>query len=98
MNSASFCQNNYQLPDSNAIWRVSWGTIDCFYNNWFADYQYLITGDSLINSINYHKIARSGLFTCLPPLSPVYGYMGAYRNSLNTNKVYFIPADSLNEQ
>ena len=95
--SSCFGQNYAKLPDSNAVWQVGWGNSGCFEYGWFADYQYQITGDTNINSLIYKKIDRSGSFDCPPPLLPVSGYMGAFRNNISTKQVFFIPRDSIDE-
>ena len=98
LTEVAICQNYYPLPESNVIWQVSWGESGCFEYGWFDNYQYSISGDTLINSINYHKIERSGYFECYAaPLNPFIGYLGAFRNDIENKKVWVVPRDSLNE-
>lgn len=95
---SAHCQDYYPLPESNVVWSMGWGESGCAQSGFYDDYQYLITGDTLIDSVTYQKIERSGSFHChAAPISPEIGYMGAFRNNVVTRKVFFIPRDSLTE-
>jgi len=48
----------HPFPDSNALWREYSGGYQC---SCCSDYQYFITGDTIINSFTYHKIKKSGV-------------------------------------
>jgi hypothetical protein len=93
----SLAQEYHPFPESNAMWRLQWGMSGCAFSNLYADYQYLIAGDTVISDLQYHKLQRSGSFNCAPPLQPWSGYMGAYRNDADDRRVWFVPADSTNE-
>ena len=97
LSSFGHTQVYHPFPESNAMWRCVWGASGCYDNNDYADYQYLITGDTTIGIHQYHKLERSGYFDCQPPLYPVTGYMGAFRNDIASRKVYYYPADSVSE-
>lgn len=90
----------HPFPDSNAVWRISWGEQSCFIGSLpQAEYRYLLETDTIINSVSYRKIKREiGLpFVCGPTYPPGIGYMGGLRQDIANRKVYFIPRDSLNE-
>lgn len=94
----AYSQTYYPLPDSNVIWKMNWGSSGCIWSNLFDNYQYQISGDTLINTLTYHKVDRSGDFDChAAPLYPEIGYMGAFRNDIENKLVYFVARDSLNE-
>ncbi|REJ82263.1 MAG: T9SS C-terminal target domain-containing protein [Bacteroidetes bacterium] len=95
---AGYCQAYHPLPDSNVVWRISWGTSGCLQSNLFDEYQYQVTGDTNINASIYQKVVRTGSFDChAAPILPESGYLGAYRNNLVTQQVFFVPKDSLYE-
>lgn len=95
----SQAQQYYPFPTSNAFWRVDWAGMPCFpppFDN-TGHYQYVITGDTVINALTYHKIIRSGYPGC--NAEPFMGTSpnGAFRNDTLNKKVFFISADSTNE-
>jgi len=98
-----FGQTYYAFPDSNAVWRVDWGTSTCLsFTLPDAQYQYVITGDTVIGPETYQKIERSGICTlcCMPPLTvahPDNRYMGALRQDTLLRHVYYLPSDSTTE-
>lgn len=67
------CQEYIHFPDSNAIWSEVFISQQPFYTE---TYQYGMIGDTLINSIIYHKIYR--LNDTIYPLNPGQ-YCGAIR-------------------
>lgn len=101
--SALFSQSSiyHAFPESNAVWRVNWGEQACFISGLAqAEYQYVQSGDTLINSVHYHQIHREmGLaFACGPYYPSGIGYMGGLRQDTSLKKVFFLPVDSLSEK
>jgi len=95
-------QEYFPLPDSNAIWRTNWSNNECTNLGLpLSQYQYLLTGDTIISSKEYVKIERTGFISSYcPPYSygrPQTGYQGAYRNDVAGKKVYYVFPDSANE-
>ena len=95
-------QEYFPMPDSNAIWRTNWSNSTCTNLGLpMSQYQYLLTGDTIISSKEYIKIARTGFISpYCPPYSygrPQTGYQGAYRNDIAGKKVYYVFPDSTNE-
>ena len=95
----SQAQQYYPFATSNAFWRVDWAGMPCYpppFDN-TGHYQYVITGDTVINALTYHKIIRSGYPGC--NAEPFMGTSpnGAFRNDTLNKKVFFISADSTNE-
>ncbi len=90
----------HPFPSTSAIWNVS------YQDYWFYDcreYSYSITGDTIINSITYHKIWKQGksmlmvdntpspIPLCTNQLTSTYSYYaGAIREVLPQKKIYFI--------
>jgi len=100
--SATAQRLGYQsFPDSNATWNMHY----LFYcmSGGIADEQYsiTITGDTLINSLVYHKLKTpfiQGTITggCTSTISA--GYKGAIRQDIAARKVYIIPPGASSEQ
>jgi len=95
-------QTYYPFPDSSAVWRTDWITIDCLQSESPASqYQYLLSGDTIINGNNYVKVFRTGFISpfCNPvtPYSQPSGYQGAYRQNINGKKVFLMLPDSIHE-
>ena len=91
----------HPFPDSNAIWRISWGEHDCLISGLpQAEYRYILEADTIINSVLYKKIKREIAFpfVCGPTYPQGIGYMGGLRQDEPNRKVYFIPRDSINEK
>jgi hypothetical protein len=84
----------HPLPAENAIWRE---TFNGSYTSSCSDYQYIITGDTIIDSLIYHKIQKSGVEYyvdqwgwCTGIIEYYFNYYeGAYRNDSVNKKVYF---------
>lgn len=97
-----FAQTLYHpFPDSNAVWNVTWTDNGCFLSGIpDGNYSYFLNNDTLINTINYNKLYRSGLcgFCCYPPVLPVNGYIGAIRDDSLQKKVYFVFSGNSFEQ
>lgn len=101
----------HPMPDSNAIWSVTYGTgtyvdndgpcCDC------SQYQNLITGDTIIGSHTYHKLSKTGVEYYYyaasgcdfgqPTYSMNIAYSGAYRDDTSAKKVYVMIPDSTTE-
>ncbi len=87
----------HPFPDSNAIWNVHHaygeGLYDC--------YSYFINGDTMINSLPYHKIYVSGyeqgFYWCFGGTLTLNRYCGAFRQDKNFRKVYMVQPDSSTE-
>lgn len=94
----------FKMPDSNAQWNI--------YSNVrmgsCAKYTYSITGDTLINNKNYHKLWAKGSSyeQTLPdgfcdfskPSQPISYYAGAFREDTNRRKVFFIQQNEPTEE
>lgn len=97
-----FAQTPYHsFPDSNAVWNVTWTDNGCFLSGIpDGNYSYFLNNDTLINTLNYNKLYRSGLcgFCCYPPVLPVNGYIGAIRDDSLQKKVYFVFSGNSFEQ
>ncbi|MCD4773646.1 MAG: T9SS type A sorting domain-containing protein [Bacteroidales bacterium] len=92
------------FPTIGGYWKVEYGNISCVDIHGVSDvcseYQYVVTGDTLINAELYRKINLSGHDR--NPIDETWtywnsGYHACYRNDLINKKVYFIPKDSLYE-
>jgi hypothetical protein len=93
-------QQYFPFPTSNAFWKVGWGVSGCVPPLDITEYDYQITGDTLIGLYTYHKLKKSGIFYCGDPLYPSTGnenFVGAYRNDTLAKRVYYIPKDSTSE-
>lgn len=88
-------QGYIPFPISNAHWGITWSTNDCLLSNIpDANYQYAISGDTVIGNLAYSKISRTGLsgYYCPPPLINGNGYIGAIRNDVVSKKVFLVLA------
>lgn len=87
-------QNYIPFPTSNAIWRESSGNP----HSSCDEYNYHITGDTIINSLTYHKLQMIGYHGpyqpsfCLQVSYRYNFYFGAFRNDSLNKRVYFIPS------
>jgi hypothetical protein len=86
-------QDYQPFPTSNAMWRENFGGIEvnC------EDYQYFITGDTIINDLMYHKLQKSGIvyaaggFGCSWDIFwSINYYAGCFRNDVSAKKVYYM--------
>jgi len=88
----------HPFPDSNATWNIH--ALFFTYPPINDYYTILISGDTLINNIEYHKLLipyiqsarESGIY------HTVAGYNGAIRQDTVNKKVFIIPTDSITEQ
>ena len=87
-------QDYKPFPTSNAMWRESSGG----FQGGCEEYQYLITGDIIINGLTYHKLQKSGIRypaaawgSCTHDFEwPINYYAGCFRNDIAAQKVYYI--------
>jgi hypothetical protein len=90
-----FGQAYQPFPTSNAMWRENSGGFQC---SCCSDFQYSITGDTVINTLTYHKLQKTGvkyledlIGNCTSNIA--YGinqYAGCFRNDSTNKLVYFI--------
>jgi hypothetical protein len=89
----------YSFPDSNAIWNMHY-VIYGYGGEYDENYSIIISGDTLINGILYHKLLTP--FVQSSGKSKVTwiesGYKGAFRQDIASKKVFIVPPDSLSEQ
>lgn len=88
----------HKFPVSNAYWNESSGGYQC---DCCSDYQYKISGDTIVNSILYRKLWINGVNYwpdllsqfCSPNISGyIDEYAGAYREDTLAQKVYYLPS------
>lgn len=90
----------HPLPDSNAIWNITFASgcmIGCDYEN----YSIILAGDTLINTVPYHKLFIPYVQADTSGgcgVTHVPGYKGAIRQDTANRKVYFIPPLEATEQ
>jgi hypothetical protein len=104
----------HPFPDSSAVWTQSSGDCCASYcpspppmnpviHNYDETYQ--ITGDTVINSMTYHKLWKSGSIyehcasgNYLNNWYGYSGYFGAIRQDIGQKKVFFVQAGSATDQ
>ncbi len=98
---AGFGQAYQPLPTSNAMWRENSYGFQC---SCCSDYQYTITGDTVINMLTYHKLQKTGVNfledvtgNCTSNAYNANQYKGCFRNDSTNKLVYFIDAFTSNE-
>lgn len=90
-----FGQAYQPFPTSNAMWRENSGGFQC---SCCSDFQYTITGDTVINTLTYHKLQKTGvkyledlLGNCTSNIAYVINqFAGCFRNDSTNKKVFFI--------
>ncbi len=91
----------HPLPDSNAVWNMYLYQM-CFIPWGITEQHYSITmvGDTLINGLNYHKLATPHVQTITSGECPGVskGLKGAYRQDVTLRKVFYIPTGDSVEQ
>jgi len=85
----------YPLPEANTYWNENtWGTDFNHPQPYITSDNYTLfySNDTLINSIAYHKILKSGYTNTYPNINNFYSnvYVGALRQDSAQKKVYFI--------
>lgn len=87
------------FPSSNAMWREGVGGFQC---GCCSEFQYRITGDTIINDLTYHKLQKSGARYyddtgwgwCSSKVIYTFNYYsGCFRNDSSTRKVYYKGGD-----
>jgi hypothetical protein len=99
---ASSAQAYKPFPTSGAIWREYQTGYQC---DCCSDYQIFIAGDTVINSITYHKLKKTGMMyfqdlngNCHPIFwYNINQYAGGFRNDSINKRVYYFPPYALNE-
>jgi hypothetical protein len=90
------------FPTSGAIWREYQTGYQC---DCCSDYQIFVTGDTVINTITYHKLKKTGMMyfqdlngNCHPVFwYNINQYAGGFRNDSINKRVYYFPPFALNE-
>jgi hypothetical protein len=88
------------FPDNNAVWNFHYSSF-CFWDgNGDEKYSITFSGDTLINSQQYHKLTTPyvqsySTGTCG---RVAIGYKGAIRQDISAKKVYYIPPSASTEQ
>ncbi len=94
-----WAQEYIPFPDSNATWFCQKATDYCFdiAPSENQVYSYEIMGDTLITGLAYHKLAVTNYCVecCDVPL--LIGYAGAFRNDIDSRKVFLVLPDSAQE-
>lgn len=94
---SAIAQTYHPFRTNDAMWRESEGG---YQSSTCQKYQYIITGDTVIGGISYHKLRKTGASypytstTCNfdVPTGPIDEYVGAFRNDSSAQKVYFVPS------
>jgi hypothetical protein len=88
----------HPFPDSNAIWNIYSLLYGIGYYEEF--YTIMISGDTVINSSNYHKLNIPYIQTSgkSGELKNSLGYNGAIREDEVNRKIYFVPPQENTEQ
>lgn len=86
----------HPFPESNAIWNIDCFVMPCRHSDLLHEYfSYTISGDTVINSITYHKwYIPSVKYEADCDSVNVAGYVGAFRNDISNKKVYYINSGS----
>ena len=87
----------HSFPDSNVTWNFK-----CYDsgsagggNSAYAKYSYLMTGDTTISGISYHKISCPDTSCVSGCCWQGLGYLGAFREDIPNKKVYYrLPNDT----
>ena len=90
----------HPFPESNAIWNIDCIAWPCYISNSPHEYfSYTIIGDTVINSITYHKwYIPYVVYADNCDSTNVAGYVGAFRNDIPNKKVYYINSGSNTEE
>lgn len=77
------------IPDSGVVWNFRETSVWCGST---ADYSIMTGGDTLINTITYHKLYTLFVLAGNPSCFQVSaGYRGAFRNDTAVRAVYYVP-------
>ena len=97
-------QTYQAFPTVDGYWKVQYGNVNCVdihgVSSVCSEYQYIVTGDTIISNKTYRKISLSGKDR--NPVDETWtfwssGYHGCYRNDIVNKRVYYIPKGSINE-
>jgi hypothetical protein len=90
----------HPFPESNAIWNIDCIAWPCYNSNSPHEYfSYTILGDTVINTITYHKwYIPFVVYADNCDSINVAGYVGAFRNDIPNKKVYYINSGSNTEE
>jgi hypothetical protein len=99
---SGFGQGYQPFPTANAKWREKATGYQC---SCCSDYQLIIPGDTVINSLTYHKIQKTGMNfiedvngSCTDIGSGIIQYKGCFRNDSLNKLVYFMWPNSTTEE
>lgn len=88
-------QTYYPIPESNTYWQYSYSSIPMSCPCWghCFDEQIKVYGDTVVNEMIYHKLTRSTISYDENCTQSFYnhGYQGAFRNDVDSKKVWYIP-------
>lgn len=95
----------YQIfPTVDGYWKVQYGNVICVdihgISSVCSEYQYIVTGDTIISNETFRKISISGQDRNSIDETWTFwnsGYHGCYRNDIVNKRVYYIPKDSIIE-
>ncbi len=97
---SDYAQTYNPFPKTNGYWKEQYGSVLCLDPWWTSDicitFQYILEGDTLINTNNYKKNFRSGRAL----ENGNYfddGYVGGLRDDTINKMVYYLEKDSANE-
>jgi len=91
----------HPFPESNACWNIQYVLSQCWMGTSDENYSIIISGDTNINSLNYHKLTTPYVQfytygSCTQQNFP--GYKGAIRQDTANRKVFFVPPSDSAEQ
>ena len=99
LTSFTYSQSNiyHTFPANDAVWRESSGG---YQSENCKDYQYIITGDTLVEDFVYHKLQLSGVqyaednegFCTSFIIAYFNEYIGAFREDTLNKKIYYLPS------
>lgn len=84
----------HPFPDSIVVWNVDfrvWNTCGTLGDE--ESYSYILNGDTVINSLSYHKVIVPfiQLYGCPITNMNISGFRGSVRQDISIRKVFFIP-------
>lgn len=92
---SAFCQAYVPFPTDSARWRMAYRDFTDGLQIG-TDYEYLIDGDTIINTKSYHKLLLKYYGWQKSSVNEEYG--GAFRDDTLTKKIYYIRPDSTHEE
>lgn len=89
----------HKFPDSAAIWNYHFYGCIYFGNTVIENYSIILTGDTIINNLNYNKLNINFIQANYPnSCGATIGYKGAIRQDTLAKKVYIVPPAQTSEQ